>query len=518
MLSEATGNDQLIKPDALGTFGRMIGKGDRRRPAAMALTVVAWAVFVLIGQIDASASTLPAPPAVLSAGAAPGELPAPGGTITVAGRVEHATSCRLQILSSQSFAVVYSHNAKSCASGSYSAHISVGPNPTAVPRTIAFALVASNGTSSSTDRFYVLLASPAPPAVLSTSAAPGELPAAGGTITVAGRVEHATQCQLQLLSIQSFSVFYSHNAKSCASGSYSAHISVGPNPTAVPRTIAFALVASNGASAFTERFYVLLASAAAKAATNPSLPTSTKAPATPTIPSTTTVPGTTPSLPVASEQSSNWSGYAAVGGPYTVVKGSFTVPSPAEGTPGGDQVSEWVGVDGMSASDSSLIQAGVEEYPDPYDPAGFVVQPWWEILPAAETNITTMTVNAGDDVTVTIWQVSGTTWEIRLVDDTTGQGFTTPPEQYTGPGSTADWVVEATTECQFQCQTSQLAPYSPPVSFSDLGMSGAPKSLNEVTMVQGQGVVSTPSALSPDGFTVSYTGNQYFADKEQAGS
>jgi hypothetical protein len=347
---------------------------------------------------------------------------------------------------------------------------------------------------------------PAPAAVvLSASAAPGQLPASGGTVTVVATVDHASSCQLQLLSSQPFAVVYSHDPKSCT-GDYSARVTIGPNPTPVQRTIAFALLARNVGSASMARFYVLLAAGApGQTVTNSSAP------------STTTAPGTAPPGPVEDVQSSNWSGYSSVGGPYTVVKGTFTVPAPVAGTSPRAQVAEWVGVDGTSASDPSLIQAGVDEQADPYSPGGLDVAPWWEILPATATPITTVPVSVGDKVTVTIWQVSGTTWEINLVDDTTGKSFTTLPEKYTGPGSTAEWVVEATSECRFQCRTAPLAPYSPAVSFTDLGMAGPQKSLDEITMVQGPGTVSTPSAMSADGFKVTYTGTQqYFTDRGDA--
>jgi hypothetical protein len=254
------------------------------------------------------------------------------------------------------------------------------------------------------------------------------------------------------------------------------------------------------------RFYVMMAAG---------LPGQTVT--TPSAPPTTTTPGTSPSPPTADVESSNWSGYSSVGGPYTVVKGTFTVPAPVAGTSPRAQVAEWVGVDGTSGSDPSLIQAGVDEQADPQSPGGLDVSPWWEILPATATPITTVPVSPGDSVTVTIWQVSGATWEINLVDDTTGKGFITPPEHYTGPGSTAEWVVEATTECRYKCRTSPLAPYRPAVSFTDLGMAGPQKSLDEITMVQGPGTVSTPSPMGPDGFSVTYTGMQSLFSAERAG-
>ena len=73
------------------------------------------------------------------------------------GPVEHATRRQLQLLSSQSLPVVYSHDPKGCAGGGYAAHVTVGPNTTPVTRTVAFALVASGPGSASTSRFYVVV-------------------------------------------------------------------------------------------------------------------------------------------------------------------------------------------------------------------------------------------------------------------------------------------------------------------------------------------------------------------------
>ncbi len=492
------------------------------RTLVVPLALVAWAVLAAGGQPSASASAPGAPDvAVTSVVAAPADLAAGGGTVTVTGTVEHASSCRLELLSRQSFPVVYSRNPKACSTGPYSARVTIGPNPTAVPRTVAFALVAGNGASTSIDRFYVLLAGAPSVVVSSVDPSPADLAPGGGTVAVAGTVEHASSCQLELLSRQSFPVVYSHNPKACSTGPYSARVTIGPNPTAVPRTVAFALVARNQVSVSSGRLYVVLAGAhqtTTSPAPPPSMrPASTTTPPTTAMPSTTTAPPTTtvptttaPSVSLASDESSNWSGYVAGGGPYRVVKGTFTVPGPAAGEPGDGQVSEWVGVDGASDSDTALIQAGVAESGDPQSPGGVSIQPWWEILPASETDISTVSVSAGDRVTVTIWQLSGSTWEINLTDDTNGQSYTTPPEQFTGTGSSAEWIVEAPAQCQSQnqCQLTPLVPYSPDVVFSNLGMSGPETSLDQLTMVQAGQDVSTPSALSSGQFSVSYTGPQ----------
>ena len=209
-----------------------------------------------------------------------------------------------------------------------------------------------------------------------------------------------------------------------------------------------------------------------------------------------------PSTSTTTALSSNWSGYVELNGPFTSVTGTFTVPSLFAGTPPGDQMSEWVGIDGGNG-DNSLIQSGFNESPDPNDPNDFVIQPWWEILPAAETYIPTVQVLVGDHVTVTIDQISGTDWGITLKDDTNGEAFTTD-RTYSGPTSTAEWILEALT---VSGKVATLAPYSPVVTFSDLGFSGSVTKLQEVFMVQSGDQVSTPSTMTANGFNVAYGSN-----------
>ena len=202
-----------------------------------------------------------------------------------------------------------------------------------------------------------------------------------------------------------------------------------------------------------------------------------------------------------SAQSSNWSGYVEINGPFGGVTGTFSVPSLTAGTPSGDQMSVWAGVGGGNGGgDNSLIQAGFNESPDPGSPSGFIIQPWWEILPNAETFISSVQIQAGDHVTVSIGQISGTEWGITLTDDTNGESFTTD-QMYSGLASTAEWIVEALTENQ---KVTTLAPYAPYVNFSDLGFLGANTNLQQVVMVQVGSQVSTPSALTPNGFNVAY--------------
>jgi hypothetical protein len=197
--------------------------------------------------------------------------------------------------------------------------------------------------------------------------------------------------------------------------------------------------------------------------------------------------------------SSNWSGYIEINGPFSQVMGTFSVPSLDVGTPGADQLAAWVGIDGGNGDDS-LIQAGFNESPDSASPTGFVIQPWWEILPASETYIDSVALQPGDTVTVAIEQISANQWSITLTDNTNGESFTTD-QTYTGPASTAEWIVEALT---VNNDVSTLAPFSPDVSFSDLGFVGSDTTLQQVVMLQAASQVATPSVLTPNGFNVAY--------------
>jgi hypothetical protein len=169
--------------------------------------------------------------------------------------------------------------------------------------------------------------------------------------------------------------------------------------------------------------------------------------------------------------SSNWSGYAlsqtsppglpcvpASGKTYTAVSGTWTVPAVTGGGRQSAYSAAWTGIDGFT--NSSLIQAGTEQ--DVIKGVAHYAA-WWEILPAAETVIPSITVEPGDSITVSIVQVAGTSWKITLTDN--GQPGTPghvaqPPfwttQTYTGPGTSAEWILEAP---QVGGRIATLAPY-----------------------------------------------------------
>ena len=83
----------------------------------------------------------------------------------------------------------------------------------------------------------------------------------------------------------------------------------------------------------------------------------------------------------------NWSGYAVTPSTdgITAVKSTFVVPQAAATPPG--FAATWTGIGGYSTSD--LIQAGISENSAPNNGAsGNQYAAWYELLPAAETNLT----------------------------------------------------------------------------------------------------------------------------------
>jgi len=161
-------------------------------------------------------------------------------------------------------------------------------------------------------------------------------------------------------------------------------------------------------------------------------PSAVLQPGTPQSP--TTDPTTPSSAAITSDTSTNWSGYAATGGTYTSVTGTWNVPNVATTTSGADAT--WVGIGGINTSD--LIQAGTEATVSGGEVA---YNAWIEMLPAASRPVS-LSVNPGDSVTVTITQKSTLDWLIEMKNNTTGGRYSTTV-QYRSSRASAEWVQEA---------------------------------------------------------------------------
>jgi len=116
----------------------------------------------------------------------------------------------------------------------------------------------------------------------------------------------------------------------------------------------------------------------------------------------------------------NWAGYATNNSVGTVTKSSGTWTQPTVNcTKGGTTyVATWVGIDGFSSSD--LVQTGTQAVC-----SGGVASygAWWEVLPAPETTISTITVHAGDKIVGTVsYSTSTGKFSMKITDGT--QSFT----------------------------------------------------------------------------------------------
>ncbi len=200
--------------------------------------------------------------------------------------------------------------------------------------------------------------------------------------------------------------------------------------------------------------------------------------------------------------SSNWSGYAVTGSGFTAVTGNWTVPT-VTATRGNSYSSSWAGIDGFN--NSNLIQSGTEQ---DWVNGAAQYDAWWEILPAAETVIPSLTIHPGDSMSVTITKGSGSSWTITLSDNSTGKSFSTT-QTYTGAGTSAEWIEEAPT---VGGRIAPLAHYSE-TTFDPGTVNGKSPGLTAAdggVMIQKNRQVSTPSNPDgdSDGFNVQYGSTQ----------
>lgn len=201
--------------------------------------------------------------------------------------------------------------------------------------------------------------------------------------------------------------------------------------------------------------------------------------------------------------SNNWSGYGGVtssGNAITYTSARWKVPSVQ---PKNGYSSAWVGVDGFN--NNALIQTGTEQ---DYVKKKFVYRAWWEILPANETIISSLTISPGDWMQGTIENLSGATWRITLADLSSGQTFSTT-QTYTGPATSAEWIVEAPTGPK---RILKLARYST-TSFWNITLglnSAAPTNVGlvypgeAIAMFKGKNQISTPSKPTGNSFNIAY--------------
>ncbi|MSQ23777.1 MAG: hypothetical protein EXR58_04375 [Chloroflexi bacterium] len=218
-----------------------------------------------------------------------------------------------------------------------------------------------------------------------------------------------------------------------------------------------------------------------------------------------------PSAPLSPRgrgQSANWSGYAATGGTFTSVAGTWTVPQIAADAPIGSDAA-WVGIGGERSRD--LIQAGTQE--SVIGPGRVRYNAWIEMLPDYARPVP-LAVHPGDSVTVSIDQLAAGSWLIAMKNNTTGGSYDRTV-QYESSLSSAEWVEEAPTGGR-----GTLLPLSNfgAVTFTNTSavkdgrlVSPAEAGASPITMTNGRGEpLAVPSVLVDGGtaFQVTRTGNE----------
>ena len=196
-------------------------------------------------------------------------------------------------------------------------------------------------------------------------------------------------------------------------------------------------------------------------------------------------------------ESHNWSGDVDFGPQFTGANAQWVVPAVQPSQPAQFSAT-WVGIDG--ASNNSLIQTGTAQ-----ETSGGSTQyyAWYEILPA--NAIPLWFVAPGDHMVASVQQNSGTTWTISITD-VTSPNTSTQQVQYTGPGSSAEWIEEAPT---VNNQQSTLANFGTAqfTNISETTAGPVAVSHTSVDMVDSANdVIASPGPLANGSLTITYDG------------
>jgi hypothetical protein len=136
--------------------------------------------------------------------------------------------------------------------------------------------------------------------------------------------------------------------------------------------------------------------------------------------------------------STNWSGYAVLGGTFTSAIGSWIVPAlDCSGVRGTQYAAFWVGLDGYSSD--TVEQTGTESNcvgPIP------VTGAWYEFYPQASVTIGSVPVKAGDVMSASV-VYSGGEFTVTITNETTGKSYQTSASVPGAKRTSAEWITEA---------------------------------------------------------------------------
>ena len=150
--------------------------------------------------------------------------------------------------------------------------------------------------------------------------------------------------------------------------------------------------------------------------------------------------------------SSNWAGYAAHGTSFHSVSATWREPAVTCARGQTTYSAYWVGLGGYRAGSNALEQIGTEA-----DCQGGreVQSAWFEMVPAASMPVY-IPVNPGDAITAAV-TVSGHRATLVLDNVTRHRSYRTTVSSGPIDISSAEWIVEAPSDCLRTCTTLPLA-------------------------------------------------------------
>jgi predicted GNAT family acetyltransferase len=164
-----------------------------------------------------------------------------------------------------------------------------------------------------------------------------------------------------------------------------------------------------------------------------------------------------PATASAAATSSNWAGYIAHrnGVRFRTVRGTWVVPAVSCSGSRASYSAAWIGLGGSRSTADALEQVGTESNCSASGSARYSA--WYELVPSASVRIA-MTVRAGDRVSARV-SVSGTRVFVRLSNLTRGSTFSRTLTASAVDTTSAEWIVEAPSECTdgSSCHTLPLA-------------------------------------------------------------
>jgi hypothetical protein len=218
-----------------------------------------------------------------------------------------------------------------------------------------------------------------------------------------------------------------------------------------------------------------------------------------------------PGSALATNQSSNWSGYnqgsVEQGGKlFTSISARWVVPTVSQHTAGqAEDSATWIGIGGgcvtknCDVTDSTLIQTGTEQ--DVAANGATSYDAWFELIPAPELIVTNVAIHPGDTIAASITRTLPEVWKITLRDVTDGQGFSkTLP--YSSTMDTAEWIEETPLVLGTGAGLAALPSFAAPVRFDLATVDGSPahlKAAEEMQLVSSSGTpLITPSGPDTD--------------------